>query len=218
MLPDTPQLVLFLAAGLLLAATPGPAVFYIVARSVEQGSRTGIISAAGVVAGALVHVVAASLGLSMLVLSSAVAFGVVKYLGALYLVYLGVRTLLRRGGDASWQGERGRRHYRLIFRDAMIINVFNPKVALFFVAFLPQFVDPARGSPTLQFLLLGSLLVTLAFVSDVCYALGAGTVSRRLREGISRWQWHRWLAGAVYLGLGAVTALAEVPAGLRIGR
>ena len=200
---------LFLIAALVLLITPGPAVFYIVARSVEQGSWAGIVSAAGVVTGGFIHVVAGTVGLSALVLSSPIAFATVKYLGALYLTYLGFRVFFKknRGGDFNLHlksSQLGR-----VYRDGLVVNLFNPKTILFFIAFLPQFVDSTRGNPSMQFLLLGTIMVSMGLVTDSIYAAVAGKASQWLRKNTSRLSYQQWFAGTVYLVLGIFTLLVS---------
>ena len=186
-MPELSTLVLFVAAALVLLVTPGPAVLYVVARSIEQGPRAGFVSSLGLSVGGFVHVLAATLGLSAILVSSATAFGIVKMIGAGYLVYLGLRTLLNRDNAAPSVSDSPRGMWR-IFRDGVIVNLFNPKAALFFFAFLPQFVDPARGNVALQFLGLGLLFEALGLMSDSTYALLAGTVGGWLRTtvGVSK--------------------------------
>lgn len=201
------QVRLFVLASLALLVVPGPAVLYIVARSVSQGRLAGVVSAAGVQVGASVHIVAAALGLSAVLLSSALAFNIVKYLGAAYLIYLGVRQWLARElatGEMAVQPESLRR----IFAQGVVVNVLNPKTALFFFAFLPQFVDPASGNVAAQVLLLGLLFVTLAVINDGAYALLAGALGNWLRGNRRFWAGQRLFAGAVYVGLGVTTALS----------
>ena len=200
---------LFLVAALVLLITPGPAVFYIVARSVRQGSLAGIVSAVGVVTGGFIHVLAGTVGLSALVLSSPIAFTTVKYFGALYLVYLGFRAFLGKdqSGDPSLQlrpRELGR-----VYRDGLLVNLFNPKTILFFIAFLPQFVDSTRGDPGMQFLLLGTIMVSMGLATDSMYATMAGRASQWLRKTGRRLSYHQWFAGTVYLGLGIFTLLVS---------
>ncbi|BCX03304.1 MAG: RhtB family transporter [Candidatus Roseilinea sp.] len=200
------QVQLFVLASLALLVVPGPAVLYIIARSVSQGRLAGVVSAAGVQVGASVHIVAAALGLSAVFLSSALAFNVVKYLGAAYLIYLGVRQWLAREavtGEVMAQPESLQR----VFVQGIIVNVLNPKTALFFFAFLPQFVDPARGNVTVQVLLLGLVFVTLAIINDGVYAVLAGALGNGLRSNRRFWSGQRLFAGAVYIGLGLTTAL-----------
>ena len=204
-MPEASTLVLFALASLVLLVVPGPSVLYIVTRSLEQGPRAGIVSMLGVETGALVHVAAAAVGLSALLTSSAAAFTVVKYAGAAYLVYLGVRKLLR-GGAQSIARQRPR-HSRL-FWDGMIVNVLNPKTGAFFLAFLPQFVDPGRGGAPLQVLLLGATFVLLAVLSDGAYALLAGTAARWLHGGARSRRWLDRMTAGVYIGLGAAAALS----------
>ena len=209
MIPDPGTYAVFAAAALALAVVPGPAVLYIVAQSVPGGRRAGIVSALGVSTGGLFHVGAAVIGLSALLAASAEAFTVVKLLGAVYLVYLGIRTLAGRGDrgvEASPGGPtRGRRRD---FAEGIVVNVLNPKTALFFLAFLPQFVDPDAGAATLQILVLGLTFMLLGLVTDSLWALAAGSAGEvlRARRGFLRAQ--RWVSGSIYLGLGALTALA----------
>ena len=164
-MPDPSRLALFVGAALLLLVVPGPSVLYIVTQSVSHGRRAGIVSVAGITTGTLVHIAAATVGLSALLASSALAFDVVKYLGAAYLIAVGIRRL------AGWEresGERARdtRDLGRLYRQGIVVNTLNPKTALFFLAFLPQFVDPGRGTPWLQILALGLLFATLGFFSD----------------------------------------------------
>src|SRR5262249_36141720 len=175
-LPDAQSLGIFALAALVLLLTPGPAVLYIVARSVDQGRRAGLVSVLGVHVGTLVHVLAAAAGLSALLTASATAFSVVKYLGAAYLVYLGVRRLLSRGASAQRVDGRERRLSR-VFLDGVTVNVLNPKTALFFLAFLPQFVDVTRGRVGAQVLCLGLVFVLLGAVTDGLYAVSSGTAA-----------------------------------------
>jgi threonine/homoserine/homoserine lactone efflux protein len=202
---DASTLALFMLASLALAVVPGPAVLYIVAQSVDQGRFAGLVSALGIGTGGLVHVVAATIGLSSLLASSATAFTIVKYAGAAYLILLGIRRLLTRE-DFGDETARPPRPHRRIFVDGVVVNVLNPKTALFFLAFLPQFVDPGQGAATLQILLLGLIFVAIALCSDSLWALAAGTAGAWLRR--SRWYLgvKRWLTGAVFVGLGASTA------------
>ena len=196
----------FIAAALVLLLTPGPGVMYIVARSIGQGSRAGLVSVLGLSAGALVHVAAAAAGISTILLASATAFGLVKAAGAAYLIYLGIRTLLARGAVASTEVCTPRSAGRL-FADGALVSVLNPKIALFFLAFLPQFVDPGRGPVAQQILLLGLLYVALALVTDSTYALLAGSLRHRLRDRALQGPLPRYISGSVYLGLGVGTAL-----------
>ncbi|MBI2983734.1 MAG: LysE family translocator [Chloroflexi bacterium] len=196
---------LFSVAAVALLLIPGPAVSYIVTRSIDQGRAAGLVSVAGIHVGTSVHIIAATLGLSGLLLSSAVAFEAVKYLGAGYLIVVGVRTLLSRSADGAIP-MRPRRHFRRIFADAVVVNALNPKTALFFLAFLPQFVDPARGAITLQILALGALFVALGLLTDTGYALSASAAAYRLRTSSLFERMRTRLAGVVYIVLGASAA------------
>jgi threonine/homoserine/homoserine lactone efflux protein len=205
-MPELHTFAVFAAASAVLVLVPGPAVLYIVTRSVQHGREAGLVSTLGIEAGALVHVAGATLGLSALLASSAAAFSVVRYAGAAYLVYLGVRALLGRDRDEPFSAPaHGRRR---MFWNGLLVNVLNPKTALFFLAFLPQYVDPARGSVTLQAAALGVCFVSVALVLDGSYALLAGSVGRRLREGIRTRRLLERMSGGVYLGLGAFAALS----------
>jgi threonine/homoserine/homoserine lactone efflux protein len=204
---DPSTLALFMLASLALAVVPGPAVLYIVAQSVDQGRFAGLVSAFGIGVGGLVHVVAATIGLSSLLASSATAFTIVKYAGAAYLIVLGVRRLITRERMEE-EVQHAPRSRRRLFVDGVVVNVLNPKTALFFLAFLPQFVDPDAGFATLQILLLGLLFVAIALCSDSLWALAAGTLGSWLRR--SRWYLgvKRWVTGTVFVGLGLSTVKA----------
>ncbi len=207
-LPDWTNLGVFAVAALLLLITPGPAVLYIVARSVDQGRAAGLVSTLGVHAGTLVHIAAAAAGLSMLLATSATLWNLVKYLGAAYLVYLGVRRLLDRAPIAA-SGPGQPVPWRRAFVDGVVVNVLNPKTALFFLAFLPQFVDAARGSVGAQVLGLGMVFVLLGLVTDGLYALGAGSAARWLRASPRFVSSQRWVAGSMYIGLGLAAAFSD---------
>jgi threonine/homoserine/homoserine lactone efflux protein len=207
MMPSLPTIALFLLATFVFAVIPGPAVLYIVTRGVAQGRRAGLASALGIGAGTLTHVAAAALGLSVLLATSALAFTVVKYLGAAYLFFLGIRTLLARGDDQPAIVTMPRRTTQL-FAQGFVVQLLNPKTALFFYAFLPQFVDPAKGSASEQIAVLGALSVLLVLCTDSAYGVLAGTAGRWLqRHAGVRWA-RRYLTGSVYIGLGMSTALA----------
>ncbi len=208
-MPSLSTLAVFLLAGLVLVIVPGPNIVYIVARGVHQGRMAGLVSALGVETGTLVHVAAAALGLSALLASSATAFAAVKYAGAAYLLWLGVRTLLAKNA-AHQVSAPPPASPRAIFWQGVAVNVLNPKTALFFLAFLPQFVDPTRGSAGWQIFILGVLLTTLGLVSDCIYALLAGRVGGMLKGSARFRAGERWVVGTTYLGLGAATAVADV--------
>jgi threonine/homoserine/homoserine lactone efflux protein len=205
--PPASSLGVFAAAALALLAVPGPAVLYIVGQSVEGGRRAGLVSVAGIQAGALVHVAAATLGLSALLVSSATAFDVVKYAGAAYLVAFGLHRLLRRGSSVERAGALPARRLRRVFVQGVVVNVLNVKTALFFFAFLPQFVDPARGSAWLQVVVLGLVWIGLACLSDGAYAIAAGTAAGWLRRHGVFARVERYVSGAIFVGLGVATAV-----------
>jgi threonine/homoserine/homoserine lactone efflux protein len=205
-MPGPEAFAAFAVASLALLLVPGPAVLYIVTRSVHQGTGAGLVSVLGIHTGSVVHVAAAAFGLSALLASSAVAFGVVRYAGAAYLIWLGLRHLLRPDPRTA-AGPAPRRSLRRIYAEGVVVNVLNPKTALFFVAFLPQFVDVSR-SVTAQVLVLGIAFIALGLVSDSTYALAAGRISRSLR-GRTRARWlDRWVPGLTYVGLGVASALS----------
>ena len=208
MIPDPETLALFCAAALALLVVPGPAVLYIVASSIDGGRRAGFASMFGIQAGALVHVAAAALGLSGLLAASALAFDTVKYLGAAYLIGVGLWTLFRGGNPADPDAPARPKRLRRRFAQGVVVQILNPKTALFFLAFLPQFVDPAAGHVGLQMLLLGLIFVALAIVSDGTWALVAGTASDRLRGRAGFLRTQRYVSGSVFVGLGVATALS----------
>lgn len=207
MTPDPASLAVFVVAALALLLVPGPAVLYVVARSIHQGRRTGLASVLGIHVGTLVHILAATVGLSALVVSSAVAFTAVKIAGAVYLVGLGLWTLFsRRAEPAVALG--GERNLRRAFAQGIVVNVLNPKTALFFLAFLPQFVDADASHPALQIAFLGLLFASLGLVTDSLWALAAGTAGGLLRRSRRFVKAQRYVTGSVYVGLGVVTAFS----------
>lgn len=204
---DHSTLALFMGATLVFLLTPGPAVFYIVARSIDQGRTAGFVSTLGLNTGSLAHVAAAAFGVSAVLMSSVTAFNLVKYLGAAYLIYLGVRKLLVREEEQTLHTRRPQKLSQ-IFLQGVLVSILNPKTALFFFAFLPQFVDPARGSVTAQILLLGGIFVAMAFMSDSLYAILAGTLGQWLKRNVRYLRWQRYFAGSAYIALGLGAALA----------
>jgi threonine/homoserine/homoserine lactone efflux protein len=205
-MPDFSHLMLFVGAAVALLLTPGPAVLYIVTRSVEQGRLAGLVSVLGICAGTLVHVVAAALGLSALLVSSALAFNVVRWLGAAYLIVLGLQTIRQRDtlpADVAPQADLPG-----VFRQGVIVNVLNPHTALFFFAFLPQFVNPAHGHVPLQMVTLGLLFITLSMTTDAGWALAAGAAGQWLRGNPAFARRQRYVTGGLLIGLGAATAFA----------
>jgi threonine/homoserine/homoserine lactone efflux protein len=205
-MPDATTLLMFMAATAAVLVVPGPSVLFIVARTLEHGRRGGLVSMLGVEAGALLHVAAATAGVSALVAASPAALLAVKLAGAAYLLVLGVRALrpgdvvLPGGGPAS--PTRGR-----LFRQGLLVDALNPKTTMFFLAFLPQFVDPAAGAVAVQTLILGLCFLALATLSDGGYALVAGAVAERLRRSAAARARLRRASGAAYVGLGALAVL-----------
>jgi threonine/homoserine/homoserine lactone efflux protein len=202
--PSFSAVEVFALASIALLLIPGPAVLYVVTQSAEQGRSAGLASVAGIHIGTFVHIVAAAAGLSAIIVASAVAFSAVKFAGAAYLVYLGIRKLLER--PAADRAEVRRAPLRHVFVRGTMVNVLNPKTALFFLAFLPQFVDPDRGAVWSQVVLLGLVFVLLGLVSDSLYALGGDAVGSLLRRRATAM---RRISGTIYVGLGAVAAFAR---------
>ena len=193
----------------MLLVTPGPAVLYITARSMTQGLRAGLVSVLAIETGNSVHAFGAALGLAALNASSALAFSTVKYIGAAYLVFLGVRKLSSGPASASATALKPRpASLRTVYVQGIVVAVLNPKTALFFLAFLPQFVTPALGHATGQMLVLGGTFVLLAAVSDGAYALLASTAGRWLWRHPQFVRGERYVSGTVYIGLGAFAALS----------
>ena len=206
-MPDLTLWGMFVVASVVLLLTPGPAVLYIVARSIEQGRTAGLVSVLGIHLGTIVHIAAAAVGLSALIVSSALAFAIVKYLGAAYLIWIGIRTFMAKDLDAEAPVLPAEPLYRA-FRDGFLVNLLNPKTAIFFLAFLPQFVDPARGGLHWQILTLGLTFMGLGIISDGMFALTAGAAGDFLRRNTRFLRFQRWFAGTSFIGLGLTAALA----------
>ena len=196
----------FSLASILLALTPGPDMLYIATRSVAQGRGAGMVSALGVHTGVLVHTLAAALGLSALIAASATAFSLIKYAGAGYLIYLGLKTLASNAESLEIK-VFGKSKLRQIFVQGLITNLLNPKVILFFLAFLPQFVDPARGNVSLQLVSLGLLFVLVTLPIDAGVGLAGGSFGTWLNNRVSVRQASKWVTGAIFIVLGIGTAL-----------
>jgi threonine/homoserine/homoserine lactone efflux protein len=207
-IPSATSIGVFAVAATLLLLTPGPAVLYVVARSVEQGRIAGLASVFGITTGTLVHVLASTLGLSALLASSALAFALVKYAGAAYLIYMGVKRILKRADTPASPSKLPKRSLGRLYRDGFIVNLLNPKTALFFLAFLPQFVDPARGEVPVQIAFLGLMFTLMGLTSDGLYALVAGTAGVWVKRQSRYLDWERYVTGGVFIGLGLTAALA----------
>lgn len=206
-MPSPSTIAAFAAASLLLLVIPGPAVLYVVNRSVSDGRRAGLAGVAGLTLGNLVHVIAASVGLSAVLATSAAAFNTVKWLGAGYLVYIGVRTLMRPAPTIAV--DQPAVSVRRSFTQGVVVNVLNPKVALFFLSFLPQFIRPEVGRPGIQALVLGLVFVAIGFCTDGTYSLVASQLRDVLVRGKTLPFVQRWVAGTVFIGLGVVAGSAS---------
>jgi len=201
---------LFFSAAFALNLAPGPDLMYVLSRTVAQGTRVGLASAIGVSTGALVHVAAAAFGLSAILATSAFAFAVVKYIGACYLLYLGIQAL-RSGGTKFESHSRQAKtmHPWQAFRQGILVDVLNPKVAIFFMAFLPQFVRPGHGAVSLQLFLLGLMVIGVAIVVDASFVLAAARTTSYFRRHPKASLWLDRLLGSMFIGLGIRLALAE---------
>lgn len=196
---------LLVALGLLLI--PGPAVLYIVTRSVAHGRKAGLASVLGIELATLCHSMAAAFGLSAILLASSLAFSLIKYLGAGYLIYLGIRTIFSRSVSSNKDGSSAPSLSQM-FRKGFLVNLLNPKTALFFYAFLPQFVNPAHGSPILQILILGALFVVLATITDSTYALISSGVGRMITQSADFQRIQKYVTGGIYISLGVAAAVS----------
>jgi threonine/homoserine/homoserine lactone efflux protein len=203
---DTHRLLIFFAAAFLLAITPGPGIFYVLARSLAGGKREGVLSSFGTFVGGLCHVFAAALGLSAILAASAVAFHTVKYAGAAYLVWLGIRMIRTRNAEipveSSGRSDRA-------FRQGILTEVLNPKTALFFLSFIPQFITPAHGHVFLQFAILGGVSVSLNTAADLVVVGMASPLERKLKNSVRFRRRQRVASGLGMIGLGAYVAFAD---------
>jgi threonine/homoserine/homoserine lactone efflux protein len=207
-MPTLSALELFAVAAFALIVIPGPAVLYIVSQSVGQGRAGGLAAVLGVETGSFVHIAGAALGVSAIIASSATAFSALKLAGGAYLVVLGIRRLRERDPETE-PGSARARPLSAIFRQGVIVNALNPKTALFFLAFLPQFVDPHRGHVALQAAVLGLVWVAVATVCDAIWALGAGSLVGLLRASARARRMERVASGGILVGLGVLATLAH---------
>lgn len=205
-MPTISTLLLFAAATLALLVVPGPAVVYIVTRTVAQGRTAGLVSVLGIHVGSIFYVLLTSLGMSALLLASSTAFQIVKWAGVAYLVWLGIQKLFLEKTDDGSVKEPPPMSTARIFGQGVLVNVLNPKTLVFFVAFLPQFVDPARGSVALQLLLFGIGFIVLGILSDGSYALLASVLAGRIRKTQTARRRLDLSSGVVYIALGAIAA------------
>jgi threonine/homoserine/homoserine lactone efflux protein len=207
--PSLTALELFAIAAFALIVVPGPAVLYIVSQSVGHGRRGGLAAVFGVEIGAFVHVAGAALGVSAIIASSATAFSVLKLAGGAYLVVLGIKRLRQSDIGTAEPGAGGGRPHSSIFRQGVLVSALNPKTALFFLAFLPQFVDPERGHVALQAIVLGLVFIAIATISDAVWAIGAGSLAGVLRASERARRIERWASGGILIGLGVLATLAH---------
>ena len=208
-MPETDALILFVAAALLMNLSPGPSNFYVLSRSLSQGTSAGIIAAAGLAAGSLVHVAAAATGLSAVFVYSPLAYTLLKAAGAAYLVYLGIRYLLGAAPGPVHIGRAAIIPARKVFGQSMVVEILNPKTALFFLAFLPQFADPGNGPLAPQILVLGILVTLTAVPCDVLVAVLSGRLADRIKQTPAMLRLRNWLSGSVLIGVGAFVAFSR---------
>lgn len=203
---DTHRLLLFFAAAFLLAVTPGPGIFYVLARSLAGGKREGVLSSFGTFVGGLFHAFAAALGLSAILAASAVAFHTVKYAGAAYLVWMGIRMIRTRNVEMTMEaaGPSNR-----AFHQGILTEVLNPKTALFFLSFIPQFVTPANGHVFFQFVILGCVSVSLNTAADLVVVGMASPLERKLKNSVRFRRGQRVASGLGMIGLGAYVAFGD---------
>jgi threonine/homoserine/homoserine lactone efflux protein len=211
---NTSDLLLFAVASLVLVATPGPGVLYVVARSISQGRRAGLASVLGLGIGDSIHAVAAAVGLSALLASSPLAFSVVKYSGAAYLAYLALRKLLDPCEFSFGGNELVNESFGATLRRAVIVAVLNPKTAMFFLAFPPQFVDPAGSAVGLQLLILGGITVSIGALSDSTYVLLSSAFGPWLKRSRGFARAEPYVLSAIYGGLAAMAAFSGPPSSM----
>lgn len=204
---DAAHLAIFITATIALLIIPGPTVLYIVARSLEQGRIAGFISVLGIGCASIVHVIFAALGLSALIMQFVLAFNMIKIFGAAYLVYLGIRTLMNQNRPTEVSVIKTIKLSQ-VFMQGFIVNLFNPKTALFFLAFLPQFADPSRGPIWLQICILGAIFVGIAIVNDGLLALIAGTTKKFFTGSMITAQVQKYISGTIYIILGLAMAFS----------
>ncbi len=208
-MPTFDTLALFTAAAIAITLVPGPSMMYVMSRSLAQGRVAGISSAFGLATGLFIHTIAASLGLAAIFLYSPLTYIVIKYLGAIYLIYLGVRALLAKEAHPQTSISQLSINKLQVYVQGVITELLNPKTALFFLSFLPQFVDPLRGSTALQMLILGSILILTALVADLIIGITGGMMSKWLGAHPFIQKAQRWLAGTVLISLGVRLAVSE---------
>jgi len=209
--PSLHSLLLFTLAAAAMNISPGPSNLYVMSRSLSQGTRAGLVAAIGLATGSLFHVTATALGLSVVLRYSPTLYGAVKLAGAGYLIVLGLRLLLTKGAAPAAAPSGNRRSHGRIFRESILVEILNPKTALFFLAFLPQFADPGAGPLAPQLLLLGAIVTLTAIPCDVGVAFAAGAAARTLARRPLYGRLQTWLSGSILVSLGAYVAASERP-------
>jgi len=210
-MPSIHSLLLFTLAAVAMNISPGPSNLYVMSRSLAQGPRAGLVAAVGLATGSLFHVTATALGLSVVLRYSPALYAAVKLVGAAYLVFLGLRLLLSKAAAFAAAPSSNRRPHGRIFRESIVVEMLNPKTALFFLAFLPQFADPGAGPLAPQLLLLGGIVTLTAMPCDAFVALAAGAAARTLSRHPLYGRLQRWLSGSILVSLGAYVAVSERP-------
>ena len=203
-LPDLDKIILFASMASLLIVIPGPAVLYLLAKSMGEGVKAGFISVLGIGVGALVHVLCSAIGISAILLASSNAFNILKYAGAFYLLYLGIQKLRSSNSLSLISGAKVQTNKNKLFFEGMLINILNPKTAVFFLAFLPQFINPEKGQPTFQIIFLGLLFVGIAAISNSTYVLVSSKISNWLKNNPSFYKRQHMVMAGVYFFLAVI--------------
>ncbi|MBL6448146.1 LysE family translocator [Fulvivirga sp. 29W222] len=206
---ESEQLVTFIIASVLLLVIPGPAVFFVIAKSIDQGRTAGVVSVLGIQIGTLAHLIAAAFGISTILVTSVMAFNVIKYAGAAYLIYMGIKSLITKTVTPDINMKFKKQKLSRVFLQGAIVNILNPKTALFFFAFLPQFITPGTTSSTWQIFTLGLIFIGLSILSDSIYALLAGSTKGYLHRNPVRLKFQKYISGCLYILLGVATLVAE---------
>ncbi len=214
-IPELESILLFLTAATILVIIPGPAVLYIMSKSIEHGRKAGIVSVLGISIGGLVHVIAAAIGISAIILASTLAFSILKYLGALYLIYLGIKKILKKTPTPEQQEIGTKQRLSKIFYEGVLVNALNPKTAIFFLAFLPQFISPANGGVTSQIIFLGLLFIVVALLGDLLYVILSSKIASWIKSSKASGRVQRYIIGAIYIVLGLLTLAVNDPQGHR---
>ncbi|WP_109830538.1 LysE family translocator [Reichenbachiella versicolor] len=210
-IPEFENILFFMISASMLIIIPGPAVLYIMMKSMEHGYKAGFVSVLGIGAGAMVHVVAAGIGISALLVASSYAFLVLKYLGAIYLIYLGVKKLFDKNTSESIEIGKSEKRLGKIFSEGLIVNVLNPKTAIFFLAFLPQFISPEKGGTVFQIVFLGLLFTVIALLSDSIYVLASAKITQLIKGNKKYFSIQNRVMASIYILLGILTLAVDRP-------